>query len=146
MNSWNKSRSTTIAEDITGMLDLCRPVEEDGFGFYYRLNSNINDNSEENWNMGNIAFTLTNRRYNEKHIGYCESHDKNIVGVKTISMWLFDKVIYWNMAINSQETRILNRGAALHKMIRIISFSIKERRIFMLYREWIWSSRMGWFS
>ena len=48
--------------------------------------------SDEQWNMGNIVFTLTNRRYNEKHIGYCESHDQSIVGDKTISMWLFGKV------------------------------------------------------
>ena len=42
--------------------------------------------------MGNIVYTLTNRRYNEKHIGYAESHDQSIVGDKTISMWLFSKV------------------------------------------------------
>ena len=47
---------------------------------------------DEHWNMGNIVYTLTNRRYNEKHIGYAESHDQSIVGDKTISMWLFSKV------------------------------------------------------
>lgn len=49
--------------------------------------------TDEQWNMGNLVFTLTNRRHNEKHIGYCESHDQSIVGDKTISMWLFGKVI-----------------------------------------------------
>ena len=44
--------------------------------------------------MGNIAFTLTNRRYNENHVGYSESHDQSIVGDKTISMWLLDKEVY----------------------------------------------------
>ncbi len=49
---------------------------------------------DEQWNMGNIVFTLTNRRYNEKHVGYCESHDQSIVGDKTLSMWLFGKVLF----------------------------------------------------
>ena len=84
----------------------------------------LKEYSDENWNMGNIVFTLTNRRYNEKHIGYCESHDQSIVGDKTISMWLFDKEIYWNMATNSPETPIINRGMALHKMIRMITFAL----------------------
>ena len=122
----------TIAEDVSGMPGLCRPVEEGGFGFDYRLNMSVCDKwiqllkeySDENWNMGNIVFTLTNRRYNEMHIGYCESHDQSIVGDKTISMWLFDKEIYWNMATNSPETMVINRGMALHKMIRMISFAL----------------------
>ena len=122
----------TIAEDVSGMPGICRPVEDGGFGFDYRLNMSVCDKwiqllkeySDENWNMGNIVFTLTNRRYNEKHIGYCESHDQSIVGDKTISMWLFDKEIYWNMATNSPETPIINRGMALHKMIRMITFAL----------------------
>jgi 1,4-alpha-glucan branching enzyme len=55
----------------------------------------IKEVRDENWNMGNIVFTLTNRRFNEKHIAYAESHDQCIVGDKTISQWLFDKVIIW---------------------------------------------------
>ena len=122
----------TIAEDVSGMPGLCRPVEEGGFGFDYRLNMSVCDKwiqllkeySDEDWNMGNIVFTLTNRRYNEKHIGYCESHDQSIVGDKTISMWLFDKEIYWNMSTDAPETFVINRGMALHKMIRMISFAL----------------------
>ena len=60
----------TIAEDVSGMPGLCRPVEEGGFGFDYRLNMSVCDKwiqllkeySDENWNMGNIVLTLTNRR------------------------------------------------------------------------------------
>jgi len=47
---------------------------------------------DENWNLGNIIYTLTNRRHNEKHISYVESHDQSIVGDKTLSMWLFNGV------------------------------------------------------
>jgi 1,4-alpha-glucan branching enzyme len=54
----------------------------------------IKEVRDEDWNMGNIVYTLTNRRYNEKHIAYSESHDQSIVGDKTLSQWLFDKVRY----------------------------------------------------
>ena len=122
----------TIAEDVSGMPGLGRPIEEGGFGFDYRLNMSVSDKwiqllkecKDEYWNMGNIAYTLTNRRYNEKHVGYSESHDQSIVGDKTISMWLFDKELYWNMSINSPETIVINRGFCLHKMIRLITFAL----------------------
>jgi 1,4-alpha-glucan branching enzyme len=79
----------TIAEDVSGMPTLCRPIDEGGFGFDYRLNMSVPDKwiqllkeyKDEQWNMGNVCFTLTNRRYNEKHVGYCESHDQAIVYV-----------------------------------------------------------------
>lgn len=31
---------------------------------------------DEDWNIGDIVHTLTNRRYNEKCIAYAESHDQ----------------------------------------------------------------------
>ena len=122
----------TIAEDVSGMPGLCLTVEQGGFGFDYRLNMSVSDKwiqllkeyKDENWNMGNLIFTLTNRRYNEKHVGYCESHDQSIVGDKTIAMWLFDKEMYWNMSCNSPETIVISRGMSLHKLIRMITFSL----------------------
>ena len=122
----------TIAEDVSGMPGLCLPVEYGGFGFDYRLNMSVCDKwiqllkevFDDGWNMGNIVFTLTNRRYNEKHIGYAESHDQSIVGDKTISMWLFDKEVYWNMSVDAPETLVISRGIALHKMIRMITFAL----------------------
>ena len=41
---------------------------------------------DENWAMGNLIFTLTNRRWNEKCIAYVESHDQCIVGDKSLAM------------------------------------------------------------
>jgi hypothetical protein len=41
--------------------------------------------------MGNIAFTLENRRFGEKTIAYCESHDQALVGDKTLAFWMMDK-------------------------------------------------------
>ena len=122
----------TIAEDVSGMPGLCRPIEEGGFGFDYRLNMSIcdkwitylKDYKDEDWNMGSLIHSLTNRRYNEKHIGYCESHDQSIVGDKTISMWLFDKEIYYNLSCGSPETIVVTRGMCLHKLIRMITFAL----------------------
>jgi len=50
--------------------------------------------SDEQWQMGDIVHTLTNRRWLEKSIAYAESHDQALVGDKTIAFWLMDKVLY----------------------------------------------------
>ena len=121
----------TIAEDVSGMPLLCRPVEEGGVGFDYRLAMAIPDmwikllkeTRDEDWNMGHIVHTLTNRRWNEKTIAYAESHDQAIVGDKTISMWLLDSAIYTDMNLESQSL-VVDRGVALHKMIRLLSMSL----------------------
>lgn len=121
----------SIAEDVSGMPTLCRKVDEGGIGFDYRLSMFIPDMwikhlkefKDEDWNMGNIAFNLTNRRYKEKCVAYCESHDQAIVGDKTISMWLFGGEIYHGMkALN--HSIVVDRGMALHKMIRIVTIGL----------------------
>lgn len=66
------------------MPGLCRPVSEGGGGFDYRLGMAIPDKwiqllkefKDEDWNIGNIIHTLTNRRWMEKTIAYAESHDQ----------------------------------------------------------------------
>lgn len=50
---------------------------------------------DDQWKMGEITFTLINRRFDEKVIAYVESHDQALVGDKTIAMWLFDAVIFF---------------------------------------------------
>ena len=63
---------------------LCRPVEEGGGGFDYRLAMAVPDmwikllkeKRDEEWEMGDIVFKLENRRYKEKSIAYAESHDQ----------------------------------------------------------------------
>ncbi|KAG0758859.1 hypothetical protein G6F16_000510 [Rhizopus arrhizus] len=122
----------TIAEDVSGMPGSGRPVREGGLGFDYRLAMAIPDMwikllkevSDENWNMGNIIHTLTNRRYLENTIGYCESHDQALVGDKTLAFWLMDKEMYTNMSDLTPLTPIIDRGIALHKMIRMISHGL----------------------
>ncbi|KAG6878581.1 alpha-1,4-glucan branching enzyme [Termitomyces sp. T159_Od127] len=122
----------TIAEDVSGMPLLSRPVEKGGVGFDYRLSMAIPDmwikilkhKSDDEWDLGNIVHTLTNRRHGEKSIAYCESHDQALVGDKTLAFWLMDKDMYTNMSDLTEMTPIIARGLALHKMIRLLTQSL----------------------
>ncbi|TPX77164.1 1,4-alpha-glucan branching enzyme [Chytriomyces confervae] len=122
----------TIAEDVSGMPTLCRPVEEGGIGFDYRLAMSIPDmwikllkeKTDGEWEMGHIVHTLTNRRWKEPAVGYAESHDQALVGDKTIAFWLMDKEMYDYMSDLSPLTPIIDRGMSLHKMIRLITFGL----------------------
>ncbi|UZR93271.1 alpha-amylase family glycosyl hydrolase [Chondrinema litorale] len=120
-----------IAEDVSGMPGLCREVQEGGIGFTYRLAMGIPDywikllkhEQDENWNIHEMFGTMTNRRYKEKAIAYAESHDQALVGDKTIAFWLMDKEMYWHMQV-SDDNMIIDRGIALHKMIRLFTLSL----------------------
>ncbi|GAA4841000.1 alpha-amylase family glycosyl hydrolase [Algivirga pacifica] len=121
----------TIAEDVSGMPGLGRPVLEGGVGFDYRLGMGIPDfwikvleeQEDEQWNMWDFWSVMTNRRWNEKTVAYCESHDQALVGDKTIAFWLMDKEMYWGMD-NASESLVIDRGIALHKMIRLFTSSL----------------------
>lgn len=142
----------TIAEDVSGMPTLCRPVHEGGVGFDYRLSMAIPDmwikmlkeQDDPNWEMGNIVHTLTNRRHQERSVAYAESHDQALVGDKTLAFWLMDKEMCKTtqkvcengdnecvddfMSDLSPLTPIIDRGLALHKMIRHALMSPFPRR------------------
>lgn len=74
----------TIAEDVSGMPALCLPHALGGAGFDYRLGMAIPDmyiktlkeKADDEWDIGSLAHTLTNRRHGEKTIAYAESHDQ----------------------------------------------------------------------
>ncbi len=125
-------RAVTIAEDVSGMVGLARPLDEGGLGFDYRLAMGIpdywikllKDLRDEQWSMGEICHTLTNRRQAEKHIAYAESHDQALVGDKTIAFRLMDANMYWLMGKTAGTNLIIERGMALHKMIRLITFAL----------------------
>lgn len=120
----------TIAEEVSGMPGLAEPFSNGGIGFDYRLAMGIPDywikiikeRSDETWNVSELFHELTGRRANEKTIAYAESHDQALVGDKTIIFRLIDKEMYWHMNKGSQNL-IIDRGIALHKMIRLITFS-----------------------
>lgn len=45
--------------------------------FFFCLSPQIlKEFKDEDWDIGNILYTLTNRRYSEKCIAYAESHDQ----------------------------------------------------------------------
>ncbi|KAJ1862653.1 alpha-1,4-glucan branching enzyme [Coemansia sp. RSA 989] len=119
----------TIAEDVSGMPALCRAVSEGGVGFDYRLAMSLPDmwikllkeTRDEDWSMSDIAHQLTNRRYQERAIAYCESHDQALVGDKTLAFWLMDKEMYTHMSDMAPLTPVVDRGMALHKMIRLVT-------------------------
>ncbi len=126
-----KPGAITIAEDMSGMPGLCRPVSEGGLGFDFRLAMGIPDywikilkhKSDEEWNVAEVYGTLTNRRYGERTIAYAESHDQALVGDKSMAFWLMDKEMYDHMHVD-HESGIIDRGIALHKMIRLLTISL----------------------
>lgn len=122
----------TIAEDVSGMPALCLPLSLGGVGFDYRLAMAIPDMwikilkelKDDEWDIGNICHTLTNRRHGEKTIAYAESHDQALVGDKTLMMHLCDAEMYTNMSTLSPLTPVIDRGMALHKMIRLVTHGL----------------------
>jgi len=126
-----KSACITVAEDVSGMVGLARPLDEGGLGFDYRLAMGIPDywikllkhSRDEDWHMEQLFHTLTNRRAHEKHVSYAESHDQALVGDKTIAFWLMDADMYWDMS-KERRSLVIDRGVALHKMIRLVTFSL----------------------
>ncbi len=124
-------KAITIAEDMSGMPGMCVPIPDGGIGFDYRLSMGIPDLwikiikelTDDSWDMFHLWYELTNRRKGEKAIGYCESHDQALVGDKTIMFRLCDADMYWSMNKSSQNP-VIDRGVALHKMIRLITASL----------------------
>jgi hypothetical protein len=79
---------------------------------------------DEAWKMVDIVHTLSNRRWLEKCVAYAESHDQALVGDKTIAFWLMDKDMYDFMALDHPSTPQIDRGIALHKMIRLVTMGL----------------------
>ncbi len=125
-----KPEAVTIAEDVSGMPGLAAPFAEGGCGFDFRLAMGVADVWErqlkevpdEQWSMGTLYHELTNRRPEEKSIGYSESHDQALVGSKTISFELMGTSMYTHMGVSEAHTQV-DRGMALHKMIRLATMA-----------------------
>ena len=125
-----KKNAITIAEEMSGMPGLACPIKDGGMGFDYRLAMGIPDFwikyikevRDEDWKAGHIFYEMTNRRQDEKTISYAESHDQALVGDKTIIFRLCDADMYWHFE-KGHSTYMVDRGIALHKMIRLITAS-----------------------
>ena len=122
------TKAITIAEDVSGMPGLAAKFKDGGYGFDYRLAMNIPDywiktikeRRDEEWKPSSIFWEVKDRRADEKTISYCESHDQALVGDKTIIFRLIDADMYWHFK-HGDETNLVNRGIALHKMIRLVT-------------------------
>jgi 1,4-alpha-glucan branching enzyme len=125
-----RSDAITIAEDISGMPGLAVPFSSGGIGFDYRFAMGVSDNwirlvkdvPDEKWHMGHMWHELTNRRWDEKTISYAESHDQALVGDQTLIFRLIGSDMYDAMGSGSENFRV-DRGLALHKLIRLITLS-----------------------
>lgn len=121
----------TIAEEVSGMPGLAASIVSGGYGFDYRMAMNIPDfwiklikeKKDEDWHPTAIWWETTNRRADEKTISYSESHDQALVGDKTIIFRLIDSDMYWFMSKLQESSLKVDRGLALHKMIRLVTAS-----------------------
>lgn len=110
------------------MPGLPAKIDDGGIGFDYRMAMGTSDFwikyikevRDEDWKVGKIFWELTNRRADEKTVSYAESHDQALVGDKTIIFRLIDADMYWHMQ-RGDNTFMVDRGIALHKMIRLIT-------------------------
>ena len=123
-------KAITIAEEVSGMPGLAAKVKDGGMGFDYRMAMNLPDywiktikeKRDEDWKPSSIFWEVKNRRPDEKTISYCESHDQALVGDKTIIFRLVDADMYWHFK-KGDENGNVQRGIALHKMIRLVTAS-----------------------
>jgi 1,4-alpha-glucan branching enzyme len=125
-----KPTAVTIAEEMSGMPGISAPIGQKGYGFDYRLSMGVpdlwiklvKDTFDEAWDMGTLMHELTQHRPEEKIISYCESHDQALVGDKTLIFRMIDADMYTGMTRDFHNL-VVDRGIALHKMIRLITFA-----------------------
>ena len=123
--------AVTIAEDVSGMPGMCAPVPDGGVGFDYRLGMAVPDFwikllkevPDEEWNIWEMWHMIVDRLGTVKTVAYCESHDQALVGDKTLAFRLMDKQMYTDMN-RSAENLVIDRGMALHKLIRLFTISL----------------------
>jgi 1,4-alpha-glucan branching enzyme len=125
-----KPQAITVAEEMSGMPGIAAETAKRGYGFDYRLSMGVPDlwiklikeKPDESWDMSMLMHELTQHRPEEKIISYCESHDQALVGDKTLIFRMIDAEMYFGMS-KSYHSFPMDRGIALHKMIRLLTFS-----------------------
>lgn len=123
-------KAISVAEEMSGLPGLATPQKMGGLGFNYRMAMGVPDFwiklikevSDEKWDVGQIFHELTSKRLDEKVVSYAESHDQALVGDQTIIFRLIDKEMYFSMR-KDQPNLLVDRGMALHKMIRLATLS-----------------------
>lgn len=123
-------KAISVAEEMSGYPGLAAKPKDGGLGFDYRLAmgapdywiKTIKERPDEKWDVGEMYYELTNKRAEEKTIGYAESHDQALVGDQTLIFRLIGKEMYTEMHNTSVNLKI-DRGIALHKMIRLLTLA-----------------------
>ncbi|KAL3508461.1 hypothetical protein ACH5RR_027862 [Cinchona calisaya] len=119
----------TIAEDATLYPGLCEPTSQGGLGFDYFVNlsapemwlSFLENALDHEWSMSKMVSTLVGNRQNaDKMLLYAENHNQSISGGRSLAEILFGKTV--DRSSITKES--LLRGCSLHKMIRLITFTI----------------------
>ncbi|MDR1262688.1 MAG: alpha amylase C-terminal domain-containing protein [Oscillospiraceae bacterium] len=125
-----KPCAVSIAEDMSGMPGLCRPIADGGFGFDARLGMGLPDfwikmvkSRDEDWDLRKLWHELTTRRPGEKVIGYSESHDQALVGDKTLVFHMADAAMYTGMSKLTEDPAI-DRALSLLKCIRLLTLTL----------------------
>ncbi|KAK3030048.1 LOW QUALITY PROTEIN: hypothetical protein RJ639_038147 [Escallonia herrerae] len=119
----------TIAEDATLYPGLCEPTSQGGLGFDYYVNLSASEMwlwflenvPDHDWSMSKIVSTLTgNRQSADKMLLYAENHNQSISGGGSFAEILFGETLEQSSITKDS----LHRGCSMHKMIRLITFSI----------------------
>ncbi|XP_039125022.1 1,4-alpha-glucan-branching enzyme 3, chloroplastic/amyloplastic [Dioscorea cayenensis subsp. rotundata] len=119
----------TIAEDATFYPGLCESTTQGGLGFDYYVNLSVmdlwlwllQDVPDQAWSMSKIVNVLVNSQSNNRRmLVYCENHNQSISGGRSFAEILFGNNNQNFIGLEDFEFR----GSSLHKMIRLISFSI----------------------
>jgi len=126
----NDPLALSVAEEMSGYPGLAAKLSDGGLGFDYRMAMGtpdywikvIKEKADEEWNVAEMYYELTNKRVEEKTIGYAESHDQALVGDQTIIFRLIGKEMYFSMDKLTQNLMV-DRGIALHKMIRLLTLA-----------------------
>lgn len=122
----------TIAEDATHYPGLCEPTSEGGLGFDYIVNFSASEMwlwflenvPDDQWSMNKIVNTLVSSRPNaDKMLTFAENHNQSISGGRSFAEILFGETR--EQYIDSDD--VFLRGSSLHKMIKLITFSISGR-------------------
>ncbi|KAD4178773.1 hypothetical protein E3N88_27364 [Mikania micrantha] len=122
----------TIAEDATLYPGLCEPTSQGGLGFDYFVNSRVSEMwlwflenvQDSNWSMSKIVNTLVGINGSpDKMLLYAENHNQSISGGRSFAEILFGQALEQSSNTND----LLLRGCSLHKMIRLITYSIGGR-------------------
>jgi 1,4-alpha-glucan branching enzyme len=121
----------TIAEDVSGMPGMARAIEDGGLGFDFRLAMGVPDYwikvvkewRDEAWRMDELFGAMLNRRHDERHVAYAESHDQALVGDQTLAFRLMGAEMYFRMG-KGDHSVVIERGLSLHKMIRLFTFAL----------------------